>query len=401
MKKVVYIILTLILFVPICTKALELEDMNSRIILIYNKDEDKMLYEKNINEKTSIASLTKIMTTIVSIEQIKDLNEVVTITDKMLANVRYDASVAGLKVGDKVTYLDLLYASMLPSGADATDSLAISLTGSINNFVNLMNEKAKELKLENTNFSNTTGLDASGHYSTASDILTLLNYSLKNATFNKIFTTRKYTATNGLKLESTIEYYNRKLGYDLSYIKGGKTGNTDKAGQCLAALSEIDGTNIITITINAPVSYEKPKNIVDITTLYGTLKQNYTKVNIVEENQVLKTLETKYAKEKDVKIRATKDISRYIENPYNENDIQIKYSGEQVIKSSTEKGTEVGKIKIYYKDELVEEISAITSTTLHFSLINYLKENILYYGILLLIIIITIKLLKKPKRRKK
>lgn len=386
--------------VPISTKALEIEGLNSKIVLIYNKDENKILYEKNANEQTSIASLTKIMTTIVSIEQIENLNEEITITEKMLENVRYDASVAGLKVGDKVTYLDLLYASMLPSGADATDTLAISLTGSINNFVKLMNEKAKKLELENTNFSNTTGLDATGHYSTAKDILKLLNYALENETFKKIFTTRKYTATNGLKLESTIEYYNRKLGFDLSYIKGGKTGNTDKAGQCLAALSEIDETNIITITINAPVSYEKPKNIVDMTTLYGTLKENYTKVNMVEENQILKTLETKYAKEKDVKIKATEDITRFVENPYNEKDVKIEYKGEKIIKSSTEKGTKIGTIKVYYKDELIEEIPALISSTLHFSFWNYLKENFINYSILLIIIFITIKILKKPKRRK-
>lgn len=401
MKKVGYILLTIFLFVPICTKALELEGLNSKIILIYNKDEDKILYEQNAEEITSIASLTKIMTTIVSIEMIEDLKEEVTITEKMLANVRWDASIAGLNVGDKVTYEDLLYASMLPSGADATDSLAISLTGSISNFVEKMNKKARELKLDNTSFSNTTGLDAEGHYSTAKDILTLLNYALKNETFKKIFETRTYTASNGLKLESTIEYYNKKLGYNLSYIKGGKTGNTDKAGQCLAALSEIENTNIITITIGAPVSYEKPKNIVDMSKLYNEIKDNYEKINLVEENQILKTVETKYAKEKDVKIRSPKDVSRLIEIPYEETDVEIKYSGEKVINSSTKKGTEIGKIKIYYKDDLIEELPATLVDSLHFSVWNYLKENIIYYGLLIIIIIGTIKLLKPKKRRKR
>lgn len=401
MKKVGYIILTIILLLPFSVSALEISGLNSQNVIIYNLDEDKILYEKNADEEVSIASLTKIMTTILSIELIDDLDEKVTITSKMLAEVEYDASVAGLKVGDTVTYRDLLYASMLPSGADATDSLAISLKGSINAFVEEMNKKAQELNLTSTSFVNTTGIDSRGHYSSANDILTLLKYALKNETFKTIFTTRKYTATNGLELESTIEYYNRKLSYDLSYIEGGKTGFTDEAGQCLAALSNIDDTNIITITINAPYSYEKPRNIVDMDKLYSTLKDKYSRINLIETDDILVSLDTKYAKETQARIRATKDISRYIENPYDENDLKIDYTGEEIISSTAEKGTEVGTIKIYYKDELIEEFPAILSDELHFSVWNYLKENIIFYGALLIIVIITFSILKKSKKRKR
>ena len=178
MKKVGYILLTIILLVPFSTKALEINNLNSKNILIYNKDEEKILYEKNADSITNIASLTKIMTTLISIEMIDDLNEKVTITKKMLDEVPFDASVADLKVGDVLTYKDLLYASMLPSGADATDSLALSLTGSIDNFVKKMNDKAKELNLKNTKFANTTGYDQEGHYSTLNDILSILKYAL-------------------------------------------------------------------------------------------------------------------------------------------------------------------------------------------------------------------------------
>ena len=152
-----------------------------------------VLYEKDSDKIVSIASLTKIMTTIVAIENIDDFNETVYITYDMLKDVPWDSSVAGLSIGDEVTYLDLLYASILPSGADATNSLAISLTGSIDNFVDMMNDKAQELNLFDTHFSNTTGYDIDNHYSTANDILKLLVYSLSNQTFKKIYTTNKYT----------------------------------------------------------------------------------------------------------------------------------------------------------------------------------------------------------------
>ncbi len=399
MKRIVFIILTLILLFPHNLFALEFSDLDSEKVLIYNKDEDKILYEKNIDEVTSIASLTKMMTTLVSIEKIKDLEKEVTITKEMLEDVPWDASTAGLEVGDILTYEDLLYASMLPSGADATNSLAISLTGSIDNFVEEMNKKAKELKLEKTHFVNTTGYDETGHYSTAREILTILNYALENETFKEIFTTRNYTTNNGLKLEATIESYNKRLNNDLSYIIGSKTGYTDDAGQCLVALSNIDDTNIITITINAPYSYERPGNIIDMTKLYETLKEKYTKVNIITEDQILISLETKYAKEDTIDLNSQKNIPIYIEKPFNEDLLEIKYEGEEIIKSSTAKGTEVGKIKIYYDGELIEELPGITSSNLNFSIIKYLKENIILYISLIILLIIGLKIIKKPKKK--
>lgn len=397
MKKIVYIILSTILMIPFGINALEIEGLESKHVIVYNLDESKIIYEEKSEEITSIASLTKIMTTLVAIESIDDLDEKVTITESMLNGIPYDASVAGLQVGDVLTYKDLLYSSMIPSGADATQALAISLTGSISNFVEKMNAKARELKLENTSFANTTGLDTSGHYSTAKDILSLLNHALENKTFKEIFETKSYTTTNGIILKSTLDYYNKTLNYDLSFVKGSKTGYTGKAGLCLATLSNIDNTNIITITINA--SYEdRNKNVKDLNRIYKSLKSNYIKVNIIEEGDILTTLETKFAKELNTLIRSDVNITRYIEKPYNEDKVKIEYAGEQVISSTTKKGTEVGTIKVYYDEELLEEIPAVISDTLHFSVFNYLKENIIYYVLLILIVLGTIHTLRKPKR---
>ena len=377
-KKIKMIVLTICLFIPLLVNALEINDLYSENVIVYNKDENKIIYEKNSEDTASIASLTKIMTTLVSIENIKDLNEKVIITEKMLSSVPWDASVAGLKVGDVVTYEDLLYASMLPSGADATDSLAISLTGSISNFVEKMNDLAKKLNLTGLKFSNTTGYDASGHYGTAKDILKLLEYALENPTFKKIYETKEYTLSNGLEVSSTINYYNKKYGYDLSFIKGSKTGYTEDAGYCLSTESVINGVNILTVTLNAPDD-GKARNITDIDTIKDALNENMQKVNIVEENEVLKKLETKNAKEDYVKLRSLKTITRYVEKPFNKDKVKIEYKGEQVIDSTTKPNTKVGTFKIYYNDEFIDEMDAITSTTLHFSAFKYIKNNIFYY----------------------
>ena len=400
MKKIVYLILTIILTVPLSIQALEINGLHSKNVIIYNLDEDKVIYEKNSEEITSIASLTKIMTTIVSIEKIENLDEKVTITEKMLANVPWDASVAGLQVGDTLTYKDLLYASMLPSGADATDSLAVSLFGSIDEMVNRMNSKADELGLENTSFVNTTGYDANGHHSTAKDILTLLKYALENETFKEIYTTKTYTTSNNLKLNSTVVDFNKKYNYDLSYIQGSKTGYTDEAGQCLAALSKVDDTNIITITINAPYVSGSARHLIDITKLHDTLEENYEKRIFVEEGETIKELPTKYATEETVPINSLITISRYIEKPYDESKLEIKYKGEEEISSTIKKGTEVGTIQVFYNGELLEEMKAITTIELNFSVWKYLKENIVYYlGVIFLVIATTIII--KPKKKKR
>ena len=386
---------------PIIGNALEIDGLYSKNVLVYNLDEDIILYEEKIEDKISIASLTKIMTTIVAIENIDDLNEKVTITSKMLEGIPYDASVAGLEVGDTLTYKDLLYASMIPSGADATQALAISLTGSISNFVKLMNETAERIGLTNTHYVNTTGLDEEGHYSTIKDILTLIKYALNNETFKEVFETKSYTTTNNIKLKSTLSYYNKGLNYDISYVKGSKTGFTDDAGLCLLTLSNIDETNIITITTNAPYTYGNFKNMIDLNKIKDTLKDNFTKIILVNKNDTLVTLETKYAKQKEIIIKSPKDISKYIENPYDKTELKIEYTGEKIINYNTEVGTKLGEVKITYKDEIVDILEIKLEQELNFSLLAFIKENIITIIIALLVLTVVIIVLKKPKKKKR
>ena len=139
MKKIIYFI---ILLIPFPILALTYPTLHYRNAIIYDLTDNNILYNYHSEEETSIASLTKIMTTIVAIESIDNLDETITYTENMDSLVRWDASVAGLKVGKTYTYRDLLYASILPSGADATTALAISISGSIDAYVNKMNALA-------------------------------------------------------------------------------------------------------------------------------------------------------------------------------------------------------------------------------------------------------------------
>ena len=226
MKYIKYLLILFIILIPIKVNALEI---NSKNAILYNMNDDEILFEKDSEKEVPIASLTKIMTSIIAIENIDDINETVTIPEEGLEGlVGANASVAGFKLNEKVTYKDLLYGSLLPSGADATQTLAYYVAGGIDGYVKLMNEKASELNLKHTHFSDVTGLDDVNNYSSVKDIATLLKYALKNDTFKEIFTATSYTTSNKrLKLESTLLYYTNTYKLDNKYIYGSNVTKLD------------------------------------------------------------------------------------------------------------------------------------------------------------------------------
>ena len=272
MKK---ILLLFVCFSPFGVYALDMPEINSKAAIVYDIDADTIILEKNSDEVRSIASLTKIMTVLTAIENIDDFSASVTITNEMLAGIYWNASVAGLKAGDTVTYMDLLYAAILPSGADATQVLAYVVSGNVSDFVSLMNELATRIGATNTHYVNTTGLDQNGAYSTAHDQLLILSYALKNPIFRTVYTTKSYTLSNGLQVIATISKYNEILNLDTSKIIGSKTGNTINAGLCMSALFYHENHEIILITLGAEIIEDVPYNLIDTLTLIDNVNKSY------------------------------------------------------------------------------------------------------------------------------
>ncbi|MCM1053784.1 MAG: D-alanyl-D-alanine carboxypeptidase [Ruminococcus sp.] len=281
MKKLIILIICLI---PLSVNA----ELYSDKAIVYDITDDIIIYEKNSEVETSIASLTKILTVMTALNNISDINENITITSEMLNNIYWDASVAGLKIGDTVTYLDLMYATILPSGADAAQVLAINTGGSIDNFVLMMNNLADRIGMTNSNFINSTGLDANNQYSTVKDVLTLLKYALDNPTFKKVFMTREYVLENELKVRSTLYSYNKNLNLDISRILGSKTGRTGDAGLCLASLISFKKHDVLIITVGAPD--KNGYNLVDNLNIINYLDNNYVipfKIEGVNEDLIV------------------------------------------------------------------------------------------------------------------
>lgn len=353
MKKIVLFILCFFTFI-INVFALDDPTLYSKNYCLYDLTDDKMIYEKNIQERTNIASLTKIMTTITAIEKINNLDDYVTITSEMLSNIKYDASLAGLKIGDKLTYKDLLYASILPSGADATQALAYSLSGSINNFVNDMNTLAKKIGMESSNFVNVTGLDIDNHYSTVSDLLKMLQYALKNETFKTIYTTKSYTLSNGLVVDATVKKYNNLMKLDVSRIIGSKTGYTNKAGLCISSIFESNNHEFIFISTNAEFIYGNYYNLKDNLNIINFMDKNYNNQTTVKSTDIIKTIPVNFSNIPKYDVHLSKDALAYLPNDYNKDDIKVNYNGKTSI-TFLDNNKQIGKVTITYKDNPIYE----------------------------------------------
>ncbi|MCM1227124.1 MAG: serine hydrolase [Clostridium sp.] len=252
-------------------------EINSETALLTDLEGNE-LFSQNQYEKIYPASLTKIMTAIVAIENVYDIDEKIVITGDIYDQVTAEnGSTAGFLAYEEVSYRDLLYGAILSSGAECCLTLANYIAGSEWNYVGMMNDKAEELGMNDTHFTNVCGFQDYDHYSTAADISLLLRYALEDDTFYEIFTSQSYyTETDerpeGVTLSSTMF-----SEMDSSYIEGGrilggKTGFTDEAGLCLASVAEIDGTLYTLVTTGAPgTHYTEPLHIYDAVKLYEML----------------------------------------------------------------------------------------------------------------------------------
>lgn len=387
MKKVVFFLFSLFFF---CYSVYANDfDITGEYVTLYNMNEDTLLYSKNDTKKTSIASLTKMMTTLVAIEEIDNLDKIVTIKERDFeGTVGY--SKAGFKVGDKVTYRDLLYGIILPSGADAVNAVVNNTLG-YDKFIKKMNETAKKIGMNDTSYANPVGKDDENNYSTSNDLAKLLKYALKNETFKTIFTTKNYKTSNGLNLESTVNRYENILNTD--EIKGAKSGFTKDAGRCLASITTLNNVDYLLVVINS--STTSPYNAVkDTITIYDYYNNNYGYKNIINDDTFIKEIPVDFSKEKTYKITGSEDIEKYLKN---NTEVTYKYVGSDKVTFNTKKGSKLGVVKIYDGDVLLA-----TSNV-------YLENNIEYYpiityimiGIAVVFILLIVKKIKKKKHRRR
>ncbi len=367
-----------VMFVPIRVFA-QTGDVSiaSTAAILVEKSTGRILYEKRSTEQFYPASVTKIMTAILVIEN-SSLDDIVTVSGSSVENIPSGYVTIDLRDGEEITIRDLLYALMLPSANDAAFVLADHIGGSVENFSAMMNEKAAELGCKNTNFVNPNGIHNESHYSTAYDLYLIANYAMKNPIFKEIVKTKEYTLaptnihpetdrviknTNELLFEDNSNYY--------PYADGIKTGTTTQAGKCIVSQSSRDGLDFIAVVLGG--QGVNSNRFQDATKLFNYGYDNYTLTKIIEKNSVIDTVEikkaTKETKMLDVAIDNSITVMNHKSLDINQIIPEVKINEELV--APIAKGQKIGSIK-YKVDDIEYSANLIAAS-------DVLKRN--YYEI--------------------
>ena len=309
--------LSLISFIP-KTKA-STDTAYSYVLM--DLDSGRVLESKNKDTPLLIASITKIMTAIIAIEN-KDINAIVTVDESVKKS--YGSGIY-ISIGEEITLKDLLYGLMLRSGNDAATMIAVFVGGSEEEFINMMNKKANEIGMKDTTFNNPSGLPTpEGNYSSVYDMALLTRYAMQHNDYREIVKTKKYKVTTNKKTY-LWDNKNKLLRYD--YITGGKTGYTEESGRTLVSTASIDDMNLIVVTIRDSDDWNTHLD------LYNYAKENYIGYRVLNKSKFRVYGDKYYQKDKlyiskDIYIPLKKEESRSLvshiilekKKDYNSND---------------------------------------------------------------------------------
>ncbi len=342
-KSLSYILITFIFF-NICSYTAFADDKNSsfgepninaRCAIAMDSKSKVVMYQKNACELVPMASTTKIMTVLVAIKYGK-LDQKVQISSRS-AGIR--GSVVGYKKGESITLKELLYGLMLRSGNDAAIAISEGVSGSVEEFVKLMNEYASEIGVINTHFKTPHGLDKEEHYSTAYDLAVLTSIAKNNALFNEIVSSKD---VDGSQNGFTRSYHNiNKILWKIPDANGVKTGYTGKAGKCLVTSTKVQGNDVIIVVLNCPRRWEETEKIYEYVSKNFKFNKLFSKGDNVLELKINK---------KDLKLECEDDVIVPIKNGFR---YSVKIIKPQKIKHVINKGDRIGMLCVYEGDKKI------------------------------------------------
>ena len=310
---------------------------SSEIVMEVNTN--RVLYEKNSDVRSYMASTTKILTAITVIENF-DINKEIKVGPN---TVGIEGSSIYLEEGEVLTVEHLLYGLMLRSGNDCAETLAFGLSGSVEGFVDLMNKTALKIGATNSNFVNPHGLHDDNHYTTAYDLALISCYAIKNPIFKKI------VSTKSIEIPWSTREYNRKLynknkmltRYDGS--TGIKTGFTKKAGRCLVTSCYKNGIELVCVVLNCPPMWERSATLLD------KCYDEYKMTKVIESDNIIDFY--KCANGEKVGVYIKNDVIVPLSKKEKEKIIfKVNYNK---IKGHIKKDSEIGKVEVYYQNNLL------------------------------------------------
>lgn len=384
-KRVTAIVLTILVFITNFNfLAVEASyklpfEPNSQSVYLVNTDTNTVVYEKDAHKKLSPASLTKIMTAIIALETVKDLEGTKIKAPAYLYDEFYQLNVsnADIRQGEEVRMIDLIYAMMLPSACEASSIIADYLgSGNITEFVEMMNKKAKEIGAKDTVFKNPHGLHNEAQITTAYDMYLITKYALSIPIFEKIATTSSYQmpATNKHSQPYLITHTNLMMskvrGGDIYYefVKGIKTGSLPEVGKNLVSMASKDGYNYLLVTLGAPAVDDKgaPLSVngafADAKNLYKWAFSSFKQTTIVQEDEVVGETPVKLSSDQDyVTLTAKDSITALLPTDSDVTTIQKIKTFDKNVRAPIKKGDVLGKMDLKLNDNIIASVDLVAS----------------------------------------
>ncbi len=391
MKKVLIFLLSLIIFLSSCVPLTcfaeynDQLDMRADIACMINMDNDEAIFNKNYYKKTAPASLTKIMTALLALENCEDLNAKVTITQSSIDSLAgTDSSVAGLLPGEIVTMYDLLNCLLVKSANEAAIAIAEYVGGTVPKFIEMMNKRAKELGCTNTNYMNVHGLDEEGHFTTAYDLYLICKQAMKNPTFEKIVGQTSYTMPKtNMSEERILPATNFMINSNyhdcyLTYVTGIKTGTTDDAGKCIITKASKNGYNYIAIIMGADTKDALPgetaENIafIECKKMIEWTFDNIRYKVVAQENDIITVVDVKYSwKTEKLELVPAEDVAALVPAGLDPSSVYIQPNTDvpDTLKAPIKKGEKVGSATVFYAGREIATTDLVASENVSRSLI--------------------------------
>ena len=404
-KKIIISMIFIAIIMTNCIFVYATNDLNvdAKASLIIEENSGKVIHEENSNIQNYPASVTKILTAILTLENC-ELTETVTVSKTAISNIPSGYVIAPLFVGEQMSVEDLLYALMLKSANDAAYVLAEHVGGSVEGFSEMMNKKAEELGCKNSHFVNPNGIHNSNHYTTAYDMYLIAKYAMKNEEFVKIVSTYQHTlsATNKYSkndriMKNTNSFVNPSSRYYDENVKGIKTGTTLQAGNCLITSTSKNGFDVITVVLGAKTSESK---FSETKKMFNYVFDNYEFTQIHKKGDVIKNIEVEKATKetKSLNLVISDDIKSINNIKIKAEEIEPEISLNDEIIAPISKGQELGTIKytvdgLEYNAKLLAENDVIKKT--------YYVEILLGIGVFIIIVSVVIIIKKRPRKREK
>ena len=405
-KKIIISMIFITIIMSNCIFVYAANDLNvdAKASLIIEENSGKVIYDDNSNIQNYPASVTKILTAILTLENC-ELTDKVTVSKNAISNIPSGYVIAPLFVGEQMSVEDLLYALMLKSANDAAYVLAEHVGGTVEGFSEMMNKKAEELGCKNSHFVNPNGIHNSNHYTTAYDMYLIARYAaMKNEEFVKIVSTYQHalSATNKYSkndriMKNTNSFVNPSSRYYDENVKGIKTGTTLQAGNCLITSTSKNGFDVITVVLGAKTSESK---FSETKKMMNYVFDNYEFTQIHKKGDVIKNIEVEKATKetKSLNLVISEDIKAINNIKIKAEEIEPEISLNDEIIAPISKGQELGTIKytvdgLEYNAKLLAENDVIKKT--------YYVEILLGIGVFIIIVSVIIIIKKRPRKREK